>query len=109
MSCTLKQPNLSDKGLLTPDNCVVAFIDRQPRIVLAGLSTETCVTPATGYPVAAQSAMLKWQRHRKQTGNDKSVMDIITSHAGCYGTGAESAITMIGGETKMPFPSCVVN
>src|SRR6202041_3911442 len=27
------RPKLSEKGLLTPDNCVVAFIDRQPQML----------------------------------------------------------------------------
>jgi nicotinamidase-related amidase len=27
------RPNLSEKGLLTPDNCVVAFIDHQPQML----------------------------------------------------------------------------
>jgi len=28
------RPKLSEKGLLTPDTCVVAFIDHQPQIAL---------------------------------------------------------------------------
>jgi hypothetical protein len=27
------RPKLSEKGLLTPDNCVVAFIDHQPQML----------------------------------------------------------------------------
>jgi len=27
------RPNLSEKGLLTPDNCVVAIIDLQPQML----------------------------------------------------------------------------
>ena len=27
------RPKLSEKGLLTPDNCVVAFIDHQPQMI----------------------------------------------------------------------------
>jgi nicotinamidase-related amidase len=33
MSQTLKRPVLSEKGLLTPDNCVVTFIDLQPQML----------------------------------------------------------------------------
>ena len=28
-----KRPKLSEKGLLTPDNCVVALIDHQPQML----------------------------------------------------------------------------
>lgn len=33
MSGTRNRPRLSEKGLLTPDNCVVAFIDLQPQML----------------------------------------------------------------------------
>lgn len=33
MSSTAIRPKLSEKGLLTPDNCVVAFIDLQPQML----------------------------------------------------------------------------
>jgi hypothetical protein len=29
------RPKLSEKGLLTPDNCVVALIDHQPQMLWA--------------------------------------------------------------------------
>ena len=32
------RPKLSEKGLLTPDNCVIAFIDLQPQM-LFGVTT----------------------------------------------------------------------
>ncbi len=33
MSQTLKRPVLSEKGLLTPENSVVTFIDLQPQML----------------------------------------------------------------------------
>jgi nicotinamidase-related amidase len=33
MPVTPKRPSLSEKGLLTPDNCVVTFIDLQPQML----------------------------------------------------------------------------
>jgi nicotinamidase-related amidase len=33
MSYASKRPSLSEKGLLTPDNCVVTFIDLQPQML----------------------------------------------------------------------------
>jgi nicotinamidase-related amidase len=33
MPITPKRPSLSEKGLLTPDNCVVTFIDLQPQML----------------------------------------------------------------------------
>src|SRR4030095_9615033 len=30
---TMARPKLSEKGLLTPDNCVVTFIDLQPQML----------------------------------------------------------------------------
>src|SRR6184192_3004243 len=33
MSQTNSRPKLSEKGLLTPDNCVVALIDHQPQMM----------------------------------------------------------------------------
>ena len=33
MSQTFKRPALSEKGLLTPDNCVLAYIDFQPQML----------------------------------------------------------------------------
>jgi nicotinamidase-related amidase len=227
MSQPLKRPGLSEKGLLTPDNCVVTFIDLQPqmlfhvtnfdrqsvinlnvllakatrvfdvpvvlstvetksfsgnmwpqiqavypdrapiertsmnswddpnfvaavkktgrkKIVLAGLWTETCVALATvqalydGYevfvvedccgdvsqlshnnamqrviqagakPVTALSVMLEWQRDWAHEGTYEAVMDIIKSHAGSYGMGAEYAITMIRGGSPTQFPRYIV-
>lgn len=35
MSQTAKRPVLSEKGLLTPDNCLVAFIDLQPQMLFS--------------------------------------------------------------------------
>ena len=35
MSQTVKRPALSEKGLLTPDNCVVTFIDLQPQMLFS--------------------------------------------------------------------------
>ncbi|MBX3360780.1 MAG: hydrolase [Phycisphaeraceae bacterium] len=41
MSSASNRPNLSEKGLLTPDNCVVAMIDLQPQMLFGvGMSGE---------------------------------------------------------------------
>ena len=34
------KPRLSEKGLLTPDNCMVAIIDLQPQMVFGVASTD---------------------------------------------------------------------
>src|SRR5437016_1764192 len=210
------RPKLSEKGLLTPDNCVVAIIDLQPqmlfgvanfdrqtiinnnvalskaarvfnvpvvlstvetksfsgnmwpqiqaifpkqtpiertsmnswddrnfvsaieksglkKIVLSGLWTETCVALPTvqaiydGYevyvvedccgdvsqlahdnamkrviqagakPVTALSTMLEWQRDWSLRGTYDAVMEIVKTHFGAYGVGAEYAYTMVRG------------
>jgi nicotinamidase-related amidase len=128
------------------DKNFVAAIEKsgKKKIVLSGLWTETCVALPTiqaihdGYeiyvvedccgdvsqlshdnamkrviqagakPVTALSVMLEWQRDWANKDTYDAVMDIVKSHFGAYGVGAEYAYTMVHGAPATKFPEYVV-
>ena len=113
------------------------------KIVLAGLWTETCVALPTlqamhdGYevyvvedccgdisqlahdnamkrliqagakPVTSLSVILEWQRDWAAKDTYDAVLDIVKTHYGAYGAGAEYAYTMVHGAPATVFPAYV--
>ena len=128
------------------DKNFVAAIERigKKKIVLAGLWTETCIAMPTiqaihdGYdiyvaedccgdvsqlahdnamrrltqagakPVTALSTLLEWQRDWANLDTYDAVVDLVKSHFGAYGVGAEYASTMVHGAPPTVFPEYVV-
>ena len=75
----------SEKGLLTPDNCVVALIDHQPQMLLELL-----------------------QRDWAQKDTYDAVMDIVKTHYGAYGIGVEYVYTMAHKAPATVIPEYVI-
>jgi len=70
----------SEKGLLTPDNCVVAIIDLQPQMLFGVANFD----------------------------RQAIINDIVKNHFGAYGMGVEYAYTMVHGTPATRFPEYVV-
>src|SRR5438034_691667 len=112
----------SEKGLLTPDNCAVTFIDLQPQMLFGvanfdrqsiinnnvALAKAARVFQAGAKPVTALSVMLEWQRDWAEKDTYDAVMDIVKTHFGAYGVGVEYAYTMVHGAAATKLPEYVV-
>src|SRR3989442_1686217 len=118
----------SEKGLLTPDNCVVTLIDLQPQIqaihdgyeisVVEECSGEAKqlshdnamkrVIQVGAKPVTALSVMLELQSDWANKDTYDAVMDIVKTHFGAYGVGVEYAYTMVHGAPATKYPEYVV-
>jgi hypothetical protein len=97
----------SEKGLLTPDNCVVTLIDHQPQM-LFGTSNFDRQSIINNTVALANSVMLELQRDWAQKDTYDAVMDIVKHHYGAYGIGVEYAYTMVHKAPATVFPEYVI-
>ncbi len=121
-------PALSEKGLLTPDNCVVTLIDPQPQMLFgvanfdrqAVINNNVALAKAArvfGVPVVLSSVETKgfsgntWPQLLAAHGNPAPIertSDIVRTHCGAYGVGVEYAYTMVHGAAPTKFPEYVI-